>query len=196
MAIDPKLVMKLRAETGAGAMDCKKALEETAGDFEKAKLLIQKKGLAKAEKLAGRETTVGAIGSYIHGGRIGTLVEMGCNTDFVVKNDEFQELLKKLAVAVAGFNPKYVSKEQVPSDVVEEEKKKFESDVKGKPPQIAEKIIAGKLDKNFYAQVCLLSMPVDGDEKNGSYGDLVKAKSGKIGENIVVRRFVRMELGL
>jgi elongation factor Ts len=195
MAIDPKLVMKLRAETGAGAMDCKKALEESGGDYDKAKALINKRGLARAEKLGGREATVGAIGTYVHGGRIGAMVELACNTDFVTRNEQFQELLKRIAVAVCGFNPKYVSKEQVPAEIVAEERKKFEGDVKGKPPEIAEKIIGGKMDKNFFSQSCLLSMAVDGDDKNGTYGDLVKAMSGKIGENIVVRRFVRMELG-
>jgi len=195
MEIDAKTVMKLRAETGAGAMECKKALLESSGEFDKAKRWIHERGLAKGAKLAERAATVGAIGSYVHNGRIGALVELGCNTDFVAKNEEFQDLLKKLAVAVCGFDPKYVSKELVPKEILDEERKKYEADLKGKPEQVAAKILEGKLDKNFYSKLCLLSMAVDADEKNGTYGELVKAKSGKMGENLVVRRFARMELG-
>jgi elongation factor Ts len=194
--IDAKLVAKLRAETDAGMMDCKKALTESNGNYDKAKEFLKSKHLAKADKVAGKEATVGCIGSFVQGGRYGALVELACNTDFVVKNDEFQELLKELAIGVVAFNPKYASKDQIPADIVAEEKKKYENDVKGKPPQIAEKIIEGKLDKNLYAVNCLLSMPYPKEDVfKGTYGDLVKAKIAKLGENIVLRRFIRMELG-
>ena len=194
--IDPKQVMKLRAETDAGMMDCKKALADAAGDFEKAKKLLAERGLKKADKAAGKEATVGCIGAYVHGGRVGSLVELACNTDFVAKNDEFQSLLKELALAVTAFNPKYIYKEQVPAPLLAEEKAKYEADVKGKPPQIAEKILEGKLEKNLYSQLCLMHMPFPKEDIfKGTYGDFVKSKIAKLGENVVVRRFHRMELG-
>jgi elongation factor Ts len=198
MAIDPKLVQQLRAMTGAGIMDCKKALEKTGGDLEQAVKELAASGLAKVEKAAAREATVGWIGSYVHNnGKVGALVELGCNTDFVAKNEEFQWLLKELAIGVVAFNPKYVGREQVPAGLLDEEKKKYEADVKGKPPQIAEKILEGKLDKNFFSTMCLMSMPYPKEDVfQGTYGDLVKSKIARLGENIVLRRFVRLELGL
>src|SRR5262245_19056459 len=132
--IDPKQVMKLRAETDAAMMDCKKALSDAGGDFDKAKKLLAERGLKKADKAAGKaagkEATVGCIGAYVHGGRVGSLVELACNTDFVAKNDEFQARLKELAIGVTAFNPKYIYKEQVPAPVLAEEKAKYEADVK------------------------------------------------------------------
>ena len=198
--IDPKQVMKLRGETDASMMECKKALVEAAGDFAKAKEFLRKRLGEIADKKAGKETTAGAIGTYVHVtegvGRVGALVELGSNTDFVAKNPEFQALLRDLAVAVAAFDPKYVSKDQIPAVILDEEKKKYEADVKGKPPQIAEKILDGKLEKNLYSRLCLLHMPYPKeDEFKGTYGELIKAKIGKLGENLVVRRFHRMELG-
>lgn len=195
--IDAKLVMKLRAETDASMMECKKALSEAGGNFDKAKEILKKRLGEIADKKAGKEATVGAIGSYVHTtGKIGALVEVGCNTDFVAQNAEFQGLLKELAIGVVAFSPKYVSKEIVPAELVAEERKKYEGDVKGKPPEIAQKILDGKLDKNFYSQVCLLSMPYPKEDIfKGTYGDYVKQWIGKLGENIVLRRFVRMELG-
>lgn len=191
------MVKELRERTGLGMMDCKKALSDTGGNYDKAKELLKSKHLAKADKVAGKEATVGWVGAFVHTtGKVGALVELACNTDFVAKNTEFQELLKELAIGVVAFNPKYASKDQVPADIVAEEKKKYEADVKGKPPQIAEKILEGKLDKNLYAVNCLLSMPYPKEDIfKGTYGELVKAKIAKLGENIVLRRFVRMELG-
>lgn len=198
--IDPKQVMKLRAETDASMMECKKALVEADANYDKAKEILRKRLGEIADKKAGKETSAGAIGSYIHMtegvGRVGALVELGSNTDFVVKNADFQSLLRDLAIAVAAFDPKYVSKEQIPADLLAEEKKKYEGDVKGKPPQIAEKILDGKLEKNLYSRLCLLHMPYPKeDEFKGTYGELIKSMIAKIGENIVVRRFHRMELG-
>ncbi|HZN63159.1 MAG TPA: elongation factor Ts [Planctomycetota bacterium] len=198
--IDPKQVMKLRQETDASMMVCKQALVEAAADYDKAKEILRKRLGEIADKKAGKETAAGAIGSYIHTtegvGRVGSLVELGSNTDFVVKNQDFQALLRDLAVAVAAFDPKYVSKDQVPAELLAEEKKKYEGDVKGKPPQIAEKILEGKLEKNLYSRLCLLHMPYPKeDEFKGTYGELIRSMIAKIGENIVVRRFHRMELG-
>lgn len=195
--IDPKDVKRLRDETDAGMMECKKALVDAGGHYEKAKQLLRERGQQKADKVAGKEATVGWLGSYVHNtGKVGALVELCCNTDFVASNSEFQELLRELAIGIVAFNPKYGSKDQVPAPVVEEEKAKYAADVKGKPPEIAEKILQGKLDKNLFSQQCLLSMPYPKEDVfKGSYGDLVRAKIAKLGENIVLRRFVRMELG-
>jgi elongation factor Ts len=198
--IDPRLVMKLRAETDASMMECKKALVEAAGAFEKAKEILRKRLGEIADKKAGKETAAGAVGSYVHTtegvGRVGALVELGSNTDFVVKNPKFQALLRDITVAVAAFDPKYISKDQVPAELLEEEKKKYEGDVKGKPPQIAEKILEGKLEKNLYSRLCLLHMPYPKeDEFKGTYGELIRTRIAELGENLVVRRFHRMELG-
>lgn len=200
MPTDPKDVARLREETGAGMMDCKRALDESKGDFAKAKEAIRKKGLEKADMIAskgGSEVKEGRIGAYLHTtGKIGAMVELTCQTDFVAKGDDFQELLRELAVAVAAFNPMVVSKDQLPAALVEEEKAKYANDVKGKPPEIAAKILEGKMEKNLYSQKCLLSMPYPKEDKfKGSYGDLIKSKVALIKENIVLRRFVRMELG-
>ena len=197
MPVDPRDVNRLRQETGAGVMDCKRALEEAQGDFEKAKQILKKKGLEKADKVAGKETKEGRIGVYLHTtGKVASIVELTCETDFVAKNEEFQDLLKELSVAVCAFNPAVVSKTDLPKELVDEEKKKYENDVKGKPPEIAAKIIEGKLDKNLYSQRCLLSMPFPKEEKfKGSYGDFLKSKVAALKENLVVRRFQRMEVG-
>jgi elongation factor Ts len=199
MPIDPKDVYRLREETGAGMMDCKRALEEAGGDFNKAREVIKKKGLEKADMIAqkGGEVKEGRIGAYIHStGKVAAMVELTCQTDFVAKGDDFNELLREFAVAVAAFNPMVVSKDQLPAALVEEEKAKYANDVKGKPPEIAAKILDGKMEKNLYSQKCLLSMPYPNEEKfKGTYGDYLKSKVGNIKENIVLRRFVRMELG-
>jgi elongation factor Ts len=199
MPIDPKDVYRLREETGAGMMDCKRALEEAGGDFNKAREVIKKKGLEKADMIAqkGGEVKEGRIGAYIHStGKVAAMVELTCQTDFVAKGDDFNELLREFAVAVAAFNPMVVSKDQLPAALVEEEKAKYANDVKGKPPEIAAKILDGKMEKNLYSQKCLLSMPYPKEEKfKGTYGDYLKSKVGNIKENIVLRRFVRMELG-
>jgi elongation factor Ts len=200
--IDAKLVNQLRMETGAGMMDCKRALEEAVGNQDKAREILKKKGLEKAENIAGKSGEKGGpkegrIGMYVHTtGKVAALVELSCETDFVAKNEEYQDLLKELAVAVAAFNPVAISKEDLPKDLVEEEKRKFEADIKGKPPEIALKIVEGKLEKNLYAQKCLLHMPFPKEDKfKGTYGDFLKSKVVKLKENLVVRRFVRMEVG-
>ena len=199
MPIDPKYVYRLREETGAGMMDCKRALEEAAGDFTKAREVIKKKGLEKADMIAskGGDVKEGRIGAYIHStGKVAAMVELTCQTDFVAKGDDFQELLKEFAVAVAAFSPLVVSKDQLDPKLVEEEKAKYANDVKGKPPEIAAKILEGKMEKNLYSQKCLLSMPYPKEDKfKGTYGDYLKSKVGNIKENIILRRFVRMELG-
>ena len=200
MPIDAKDVARLREETGAAMMDCKRALDETKGDFVKAKDVIRKKGLEKADMIAqkgGTEVKEGRIGSYIHStGKIAAMVELTCQTDFVAKGDDFVELLREFAVAVAAFNPLVVSKDQLPPALVEEEKAKYANDVKGKPPEIAAKILDGKMEKNLFSQKCLLSMTYPKEEKfKGTYGDYLKSKVALIKENIVLRRFVRMEVG-
>lgn len=203
--IDAKAVNDLRLETGAGMMDCKRALEDAGGDKAKAKEILKKKGLEKAENIAAKGGEKGGpkegrIGTYVHStGKVAAMIELNCDTDFVAKNEEFQALLKDLAVAVCAFEPIAVSKEQVPADVVEAEKAKYANDVKGKPPEIAAKILEGKMDKNLYAKIpggVLLSMPYPKeDEFKGTYGDLLKSKVAKLKENIQLRRFVRMEVG-
>jgi elongation factor Ts len=203
--IDAKTVNDLRLETGAGMMDCKKALEEANGDKAKAKEILKKKGLEKADNIAAKAGEKGGpkegrIGTYIHStGKVAAMIELNCDTDFVAKNEEFQALMKDLAVAVCAFEPIAVSKDQVPADVVEAEKAKYANDVKGKPPEIAAKILDGKMEKNLYAKIpggVLLSMPYPKeDEFKGTYGDLLKSKVAKLKENIQLRRFVRMEVG-
>ncbi|HXX93732.1 MAG TPA: elongation factor Ts [Planctomycetota bacterium] len=200
--IDAKLVNDLRLETGAGMMDCKKALVEAQGDKAKAKEILKKKGQERADNIAqkGAEkggSKEGRIGVYVHTtGKVAAMVELSCETDFVAKNEEFQDLLKELSVAVCAFNPQAVSKEDLPKELVDEEKKKYENDIKGKPPEIAAKIVEGKLEKNLYAQKCLLHMPFPKEEKfKGTYGDFLKSKVAALKENLVLRRFHRMEVG-
>ena len=200
--IDAKTVNDLRLETGAGMMDCKRALEEAGGDKNKAKEILKKKGLEKADNIAAKGATGGGpkegrIGTYLHStGKVAAMIEVNCDTDFVAKNEEFQALMKDLAVAVCAFDPMVVSKDQLPADLVESEKAKYANDIKGKPPEIAAKIIEGKMEKNLYAQKCLLNMPYPKeDEFKGNYGDFLKSKVAKLKENIVLRRFVRMEVG-
>jgi elongation factor Ts len=200
--IDAKAVNDLRLETGAGMMDCKRALEESAGDKAKAKDILKKKGLEKADNIAAKGSEKGGpkegrIGTYVHStGKVAAMIELNCDTDFVAKNDEFQALLKELAVAVCAFDPLVVSKDQLPADLVESEKAKYANDIKGKPPEIAAKILEGKMEKNLFSQKCLLNMmyPKE-DEFKGTYGDLLKSKVAKLKENLVLRRFVRMEVG-
>ena len=194
--ITPGQVKELRERTGAGVMDCKKALTEANGDIEKAIVLLRERGLAKAAKKAGRVTAEGIIDSYIHGnGRIGVLVEVNCETDFVAKNEEFRSLVKDIAMQIAASNPKYISKEDVPQEVIEKEKEilKAQAINEGKPEHIAEKIVEGRIAK-FYEEVCLLEQPFikDPDKK---VSELIMEKIAVIGENITVSRFVRFERG-
>lgn len=200
--IDAKLVNDLRLETGAGMMDCKKALVESNGDKNKAKEILKKKGQERADNIAQKGAEKGGpkegrIGVYVHTtGKVAAMVELTCETDFVAKNEEFQDLLKELSVAVCAFSPVAVSKADLPPELVEEEKKKYENDIKGKPPEIAAKIIEGKMEKNLYAQKCLLHMPFPKEEKfKGTYGDFLRSKVAALKENLVLRRFQRMEVG-
>ncbi len=191
-----KDVAELRARTGAGMMDCKKALDETKGDMEKAVEHLRSKGAAKAEKRAGRSTREGAIGSYIHhNGKIAVLVELNCETDFVARTEDFQQLARFIAEHVAAAAPIAVDKDQVPQDKVESERRIFIEQVKaeGKPDHMIDKIVEGKVQA-YYKDVALLHQAWVREPKK-TIGDLVKEVSAKTGENIQVRRFVRYQLG-
>jgi elongation factor Ts len=188
-------VKELREQTGVGLMDCKKALTEAEGNHEKAMDILRQRGLAMANKKASRDASDGLIGSYIHLGKLGVLLEINCETDFVAKTDDFQGMIKDIAMHVAAANPSYVRREDVPLKVIEKEKEIYASQVSDKPPQVVEKIIAGKLEK-FYSDVCLEDQVFvkdpDGKQK---IKDLVVEKIAKLGENIVINRFVRFQLG-
>ncbi|HOC05831.1 MAG: translation elongation factor Ts [Bacillota bacterium] len=189
-------IKELRARTGAGFMDCKRALEETGGDIDKAVDLLREKGLAAAAKKSGRITAEGAVGSYIHGnGRIGVLVEVNCETDFVAKNSEFQKLVHDIAMHVAASSPRYVSREDIEPEVLEHEKQILINQAinEGKKPEIAEKIVAGRLEK-FITEICLLEQPFVKDP-DITVGKLVQHTIAQFGENISVRRFARFEMG-
>lgn len=193
--ISAESVKELREKTGAGMMECKKALTESNGDFEKAIDLLRQKGLASAQKKSGRTASEGLIESYIHMGKIGTMVEINCETDFVARTDDFKELAKDVAMHIAAANPLYLSREDVPQDVTDREKEIYKAQVADKPPQVVEKIIQGKLEK-FYTDVCLLDQIFikDPDQKK-KIKDLVTDKIAKLGENILIRRFARFQLG-
>jgi elongation factor Ts len=196
MAVDAKLVKTLREMTGAGMLECKSALEEANGDLELAVEILRKKGFAKAAKKAGRETKEGLIHAYIHaGGRIGVLLELNCETDFVARNELFKELANEIALQIAAMKPQYVKREDVPREVVEKEGEiaREAAIAEGKPAHIAEKIAEGKLEK-FYKGVCLYEQPYIKDDKK-TVEELIKEYIAKIGENIQVRRFCRYELG-
>ena len=194
--ISAKEVSELRQRTGAGMMDCKKALEETKGDMDAAVEHLRKTGAAKAEKRAGREVREGLVGDYIHfTGKIGVLVEVNCETDFVARTDDFKSLVKHIAEHIAAAAPIAVDKDQVPPEKVEQERRIFVEQVKqsGKPEHLIEKIVEGKVAA-YYKDVCLLHQAWIRDDKN-TIGDLVKELSGKTGENIQVRRFTRFQIG-
>jgi elongation factor Ts len=196
MTISAEMVRRLREETGAGMMDCKSALVEAKGDSQSAREILRKKGLAAAAKKAGRTTSEGMVGAYIHpGARVGVLVEVNCETDFVAKTSEFQALVKDLAMHVAAASPLYVTKEQVPQAVLDKEREiyKAQAAAQGKPEPVQDRIAEGKL-KDFYAAVCLLEQPFVKDNKL-TVGQLVQEKIALIKENIVVRRFSRFRLG-
>ena len=195
-AISAKDVGELRARTGAGMMDCKKALEETNGDMDKAVELLRSKGAAKAEKRSGRQTKEGMIGSYIHhNGKIAVLVELNCETDFVARTEDFQQLGKWIAEHVAAAAPLAIDKDQVPQEKVDSERRIFVEQVKaeGKPDHMIDKIVEGKIQA-FYKDVALLHQAWVREPKK-TIGDLVKEVSAKTGENVQVRRFVRYQLG-
>jgi elongation factor Ts len=196
MAITAALVNELRQKTGAGMMDCKKALEESAGDLEKAVEVLRKKGLSAAAKKAGRIATEGAIGSYIHmGGKIGVLLEINCETDFVSQNDIFQALVKDISLHIAANKPQYVLPEEIPADVLAKEKEiaRDQALQSGKPAAVADKIVEGKILK-YYDEVCLMNQAYLKDPEK-KVSTIIQEMVAKIGENIKVRRFVRWELG-
>jgi elongation factor Ts len=189
-------VRDLREKTGAGMMDCKKALAESSGDFEKAVVYLREKGLAAAAKRSARVASEGQVGSYVHaGGKIGVLVEVNCETDFVARTPQFQTLVKDLAMQVAAANPRFVRREDVAPEVIGSERSIYRTQASesGKPAPVIEKIVDGKVEK-FFADVCLLEQPFI-KEPQRTVGQLVTDAVAQLGENIVVRRFARFQLG-
>jgi elongation factor Ts len=192
--VSPTLVKQLREKTNAGMMDCKKALVEAGGDLEKAEDILRKKGIASASKKASRSVKEGVVASYIHlQGKVGVLVEVNCETEFVAKNDIFREFVKDLTLHIAAAHPVYVVRDEVPETVIEREREIYREQVKGKPANVVEKIVDGKLDK-FYGSVCLLDQAFIKDPDK-AIKDLVASKIAELGENIVVRRFARFAVG-
>ena len=189
-------VKALRDATGAGMMECKAALQEANGDLDAATLILRKRGLAQAAKKTGRATSEGLIGSYIHmGGKIGVLVELNCESDFVARTEDFQNLLREISLQVAAANPQYVSRESVPAAIIEREKSVYRGQMEnsGKPAPVIEKIIEGKLG-SFYEQVCLVDQPSIREPKL-TVGAMLQAAIAKLGENISVARFIRFKVG-
>lgn len=196
MQITAAMVKELREKTGAGMMDCKKALNDAEGDIKKASEILREKGIASADKKAGRVAAEGVVGSYIHGeGRIGVLLEVNSETDFAAKTEGFTTFVKDIAMHIAATNPKYISREEVPSEEVESEREILKNQAlnEGKPEKIIEKMINGRIDK-FYKEICLMEQPFIRDT-DITIEEFVKQTIGKIGENINIRRFVRYELG-
>ena len=192
--IDPQLVKQLREKTNAGMMDCKRALVESGGDLEKAETILRTKGVAAAGRKAARVTKEGIVAAYIHlQGKVGVLVEVNCETDFVARNENFREFVKDITLHIAAAEPQYVSRADVPANRIEAEREIYKAQAKGKSENVVEKIVEGKLDK-FFSTVCLIEQ---GFIKNPdeTIGDLVKAKIAELGENIVIRRFVRYLVG-
>jgi elongation factor Ts len=194
MAITVDMVKELRERTGAGVLDCRNALEEAGGDFDKAATLLRKKGLAIAAKKAGREANEGLVEAYVHGGgRLGVLLELNCETDFVARTTDFRELAHDLALQIAATNPQYLTPQDIPIDVVERQRQREREQVEGdKPDEVVERILEGKL-KKYYQEVCLMEQPFIKDE-GVIIGDLITGKIAKLGENIKIRRFARFEL--
>lgn len=195
LMIKPEDVKRLREQTGAGIMDCKRALQEADGDYETAVAWLREKGLSTAAKKAGREAREGVVTSYIHhGSRLGVLLELNCETDFVARTDDFQQLARELAMQVAGMGPRYVSRDDVPAEVIEEQKRLFALDAEreGRPADRVPMIVEGKLNK-WLESVSLLDLPYRDTDKR--VGDLITEKVALLGENIQVARFVRMAVG-
>jgi elongation factor Ts len=193
-AITIEMIKELREATGAGVLDCKETLQETGGDLEMAAELLREKGLAAAAKRADREADEGLIGSYIHAGsRVAALVEVNCETDFVAHTDLFQELAHDLAMQVVAAKPRYMSREDVPPEVIRQEKEDYRARMQDKPEHVLDRIVEGKLNK-FYEEVCLLEQPFI-KEPGITVNDLVQQRNAQLGENVVVRRFVRFEVG-
>lgn len=194
MAITADLVKKLREKTNAPMMDCKKALEESNGDLETATDILRKRGQIVALKKAGRCAKEGATASYIHSNsKIGVLVEVNCETDFVARSDDFKQFIKDVSMHIAATSPSYVTREEVPAHIIEKEKSILKETVKGKPENVIEKIVQGKLEK-FYSEVCLIDQPFVKDDKI-TIKDYLGTLIGKVGENILIRRFVRFQVG-
>jgi elongation factor Ts len=196
MAIAPALVKELREKTGCGMMDCKKALEEANGSIEQAIEILRKKGLAELAKKVGRAAKEGLVDAYIHpGGRIGVLLEVNCETDFVARNEDFKNFVHDVAMQIAAASPLYVSREQVPEEVVKNEKEIYRAQAvqEGKPEQFLDKIVSGRLEK-FYQAVCLLEQPFIKNQ-DITVQDYLGSVVAKIGENISIRRFTRYQLG-
>ena len=193
-AITAKMVGELRGKTGAGFMDCKKALVEADGEMEQAIMILRKKGMAFAAKKSGRETSEGLISHYIHfGGKVGVLAELNCETDFVAKTEDFGNLVKDICMHIAAANPQYLKREEVPSEILAKEREIAASQAQGKPAHIVEKVVHGKLEK-VYQSLCLLEQPFV-KNPDQTVNDLITGMISKIGENIVVRRFTRYQLG-
>ena len=196
MVIDSKIVAELRALTGAGIVDCKKALDEVGGDMQKAAETLRKKGIAKAGSKGERATKEGLVDSYIHGnGRVGVLVEVLCETDFVARTEQFKQFVHEVALQVSATNPLYVSPDQIPAEVLEKEKELAMAEFVGssKPKEVIEKIASGKLEK-YYGEVCLLKQPFIKDEDK-TVEELLKEMIAKTGENVQIKRFSRFGLG-
>ena len=194
--IDAKLVKELRDKSGAPMGDCLKALQESKGNMEEAFVVLRKRGMASAQKKASRSTNEGAVGHYIHaGGKIGVLLEVNCESDFVARTEDFQELLKDVSMHIAATDPRYIRQEDVTAEDLEREKEIFRAQAAatGKPAPVVEKIVEGKMGK-FYEEVCLLEQPFIKDQSL-SIKDLIAQKVGKLGENITVRRFARFKVG-
>jgi elongation factor Ts len=195
MTVTADKVKELREKTNAGMMDCKKALSDSGGDMEKAIDMLRQKGLATAAKKSSRAASEGVIGSYIHMDKLGVLVEVNCETDFVARTDDFKELVKDIAMHIAAANPLYLSREDVHQEILEREKDIYRAQVANKPPQVVDKIVEGKLEK-FFADTCLLEQIFIKDpEQKLKIKDLITEKIAKLGENIIVRRFARFQLG-
>ena len=195
LMIKPEDVKRLREKTGAGIMDCKRALEQSGGDYEQAALWLREKGLSTAAKKAGRAAREGIVQSYIHhGARLGVLLELNCETDFVARTDDFQQLARELSMQIAGMAPLYVSRDEVPADLVEEQRRLFAIDAErdGRPADRVPMIVDGKLNK-WYESVCLLDQPYRDTDKK--VADLITEKVALLGENIKVARFARMAVG-
>jgi elongation factor Ts len=195
MTISAELVKELREKTGVGFMECKSALQESKGDIEAAVTILRKRGLASLAKKSGRETKDGLIGSYIHNGKIGVMLEVNCETDFVARNPDFQALVKDLAMHIAASDPRFIRKEDVTEDVLAQEREIYAAQARstGKPENVLDKIVEGRMSK-YYTEACLLEQPFVKDPSL-SVRDHIAAHVQKIGENIQVRRFVRYKLG-
>jgi elongation factor Ts len=196
MTITAEMVKELRQKTGAGMMDCKKALVEKDGNLEAAAQFLREKGIADAAKRSARATSEGAVGCYIHtGAKLGVLVEVNCETDFVARTDDFKDLIKNISMQICSESPICISREEVPAEVLEREKQIAETQARqtGKPEKVIEKIVAGKLD-SFYARACLLEQEYIRD-RNLTVQEYIKSVIAKLGENIMVRRFTRYQLG-